>query len=76
MVEVPAEDRAHYSKHSIDTEFDFAIGQKELGGCAYRTDYDLKAHSAASGKNLNYIPNFEIRSFLQCHILQKDLRFM
>ena len=56
QIEVPAEDRAHYSKHSIDTEFDFAIGQKELGGCAYRTDYDLKAHSAASGKNLNYIP--------------------
>ena len=56
QVEVPAEDRAHYSKHSIDTEFDFAIGQKELGGCAYRTDHDLKAHSAASGKNLNYIP--------------------
>ena len=55
-VEVPAEDRAHYSKHSIDTEFDFAIGQKELGGCAYRTDHDLKAHAAASGKNLTYIP--------------------
>jgi glycyl-tRNA synthetase len=55
-VEVPAEDRAHYSKHSIDTEFDFAIGQKELGGCAYRTNHDLTAHAAASGKNLNYIP--------------------
>lgn len=55
-IEVPAEDRAHYSKHSIDTEFDFPFGQKELAGCAYRTDHDLSAHSAASGKNLMYRP--------------------
>lgn len=56
QVEVPAEDRAHYSKHSIDTEFDYAIGQKELAGCAYRTDHDLSAHAAASGKSLVYRP--------------------
>ncbi len=69
QVEVPAEDRAHYSKHSIDTEFDFAIGQKELGGCAYRTDYDLKAHSAASGKNLNYIPKDGSAPFIP-HVIE------
>lgn len=56
LVDVPAEDRAHYSKHSIDTEFDFAIGQKELGGCAYRTDHDLSAHMKQSGKKLEYRP--------------------
>jgi glycyl-tRNA synthetase len=55
-VEVPAEDRAHYSKYSIDTEFDFPFGQKELAGCAYRTDHDLNAHGKASGKNLLYRP--------------------
>ncbi|MGI9027640.1 MAG: glycine--tRNA ligase [Candidatus Saccharimonadales bacterium] len=55
-VEVPPADRAHYSKYSIDTEFDFAIGQKELGGCAYRTDYDLSKHQEYSGKNLMYRP--------------------
>ncbi len=53
-VDVPAEDRAHYSKHSIDTEFDFPIGQKELLGLAYRTDYDLGAHTKASGTDLSY----------------------
>lgn len=53
-VEVAAEDRAHYSKHSIDTEFDFPFGQKELLGLAYRTDYDLNAHSKASGVELSY----------------------
>jgi glycyl-tRNA synthetase len=55
-VDVPAADRAHYSKHSVDTEFDFAIGQKELGGCAYRTDHDLSAHMKHSGKSMEYRP--------------------
>ena len=56
QVIVPAEDRAHYSKHSVDTEFDYCIGQKELAGCANRTDYDLSAHAKGSGKNLEYRP--------------------
>lgn len=54
-IDVPAEDRAHYSKRSIDTEFDFPFGQKELLGLAYRTDFDLSAHAAASGENLTYL---------------------
>jgi glycyl-tRNA synthetase len=54
QVEIAPADRAHYSKHSVDTEFDFPIGQKELYGLAYRTDYDLKAHSDASGVDLSY----------------------
>lgn len=53
-VEVAAADRAHYSKHSVDTEFDFPFGQKELLGLAYRTDYDLKAHTDASKTDLSY----------------------
>jgi glycyl-tRNA synthetase len=56
QIDVPAEDRAHYSKHSIDTEFDFPFGQKELAGCAYRTDHDLSAHAGASAKSLVYRP--------------------
>ncbi len=56
QIDVPAEDRAHYSKHSIDTEFDFPFGQKELAGCAYRTDHDLSSHAKASGKSLVYRP--------------------
>lgn len=53
-IDVPAADRAHYSKRSVDTEFDFPFGQKELLGLAYRTDYDLKAHSDASKVDLSY----------------------
>jgi glycyl-tRNA synthetase len=54
-IDVPAADRAHYSKRSIDTEYDFPFGQKELLGLAYRTDFDLKAHAEMSGENLTYL---------------------
>jgi glycyl-tRNA synthetase len=43
-IEVEAEERAHYSKKTVDFEFDFPFGRKELYGLAYRTDFDLKNH--------------------------------
>ena len=43
-LEVPDTDRAHYSKRTIDFEFDFPFGRKELYGLAYRTDFDLNTH--------------------------------
>lgn len=43
-LEVEDADRAHYSKRTIDFEFDFPFGRKELFGLAYRTDFDLKNH--------------------------------
>lgn len=55
QIEVPAVDRAHYSKHSVDTEFDYSFGQKELWGLAYRTDFDLTAHESTSGVNMSYL---------------------
>lgn len=54
FVEIPEADRAHYSKRSVDTEFNFPFGQKELYGLAYRTDYDLKKHMEKSGESLEY----------------------
>lgn len=53
-VEIGDGDRAHYSKRTIDFEFDFPIGQKELAGLAYRTDFDLKQHSEHSKTDLSY----------------------
>ncbi len=53
-LEVGDGDRAHYSKRTIDFEFDFPFGRKELYGLAYRTDFDLKAHSEASKVDLSY----------------------
>ncbi len=43
-LEVGDGDRAHYSKRTIDFEFDFPFGKKELFGLAYRTDFDLNNH--------------------------------
>lgn len=53
-LEVPDEDRAHYSKRTIDFEFDFPIGREELLGLAYRTDFDLKNIHDNSGKSMEY----------------------
>ncbi len=43
-LEVAKEDRAHYSGRTIDFDFDFPFGKKELFGLAYRADFDLKTH--------------------------------
>jgi glycyl-tRNA synthetase len=56
-IEVPEHDRAHYSKRTIDFLYDFpSLGFDEIGGLAYRTDYDLKNHQKHSGKSLEYRP--------------------
>ena len=52
--EISEADRAFYSKRTIDFEFDFPFGRKELYGLAYRTDYDLKRHSDFSKVDLSY----------------------
>ncbi len=52
--EVPAEDRAHYSKRTVDIEFDYPGGREELMGLAYRTDFDLQNIARASGKSMEY----------------------
>lgn len=43
-VEIPDNERAHYSKRTIDFMYEFPFGQKELYGLAYRADFDLKSH--------------------------------
>ncbi len=45
---------SHYSAATADVEFLFPWGWDELEGIANRTDYDLLAHSAASGEKLEY----------------------
>ncbi|MBX4192309.1 glycine--tRNA ligase [Candidatus Parcubacteria bacterium] len=68
-IDVPAEDRAHYSKHSVDTEFDFPFGQKELLGLAYRTDHDLSAHTNASSVDLSYFDE-ETKERFTPHVIE------
>ena len=45
---------AHYSKACFDIEYNFPFGWKEIHGCAYRTDFDLKQHINLSNKDLSY----------------------
>lgn len=52
--DIPDGERAHYSKRTIDFEYDFPFGRKELYGLAYRTDFDLRNHDEKSGKNMKY----------------------
>lgn len=52
--EVDEASRAHYSKRTVDFEFDFPIGKEELLGVAYRTDFDLMNIQNNSGKSMAY----------------------
>lgn len=52
--EIPKEKLAHYSGRTIDMEFDFPFGQKELWGLAYRKDFDLSQHIEYSKEDLAY----------------------
>lgn len=54
-LEVGEEDRAHYSKRTIDFEFDYPFGRKELYGLAYRGNYDLSKHMESSKSKLQLI---------------------
>ncbi len=62
-------ERAHYSKRTIDFEFDYPFGTKELYGLAYRTDYDLKSHQKYSGQDLTYRDQETGQSFIP-HVIE------
>lgn len=68
-LEVPAEDRAHYSKRTVDFEFNFPIGKEELMGIAYRTDFDLDNIQRASGKNMEYTDKKTREKFIP-HVIE------
>lgn len=63
-LEVPDNERAFYSKRTIDFEFDFPFGRSELYGLAYRTDYDLKKHSEFSTVDLSYYDDEAKKRFI------------
>ncbi len=71
-LEVPAEDRAHYSKRTIDFEFEYPFGRKELWGLAYRTDFDLSAHEAGSKVELKYLDEATGEKFTP-HVIEPSL---
>jgi glycyl-tRNA synthetase len=54
VLDVPSNERAHYSGGTYDIEYEFPFGIQELEGVAYRTNYDLTKHQEHSGKSLEY----------------------
>jgi glycyl-tRNA synthetase len=68
-VEVAEADRAHYSKRTVDFEFEYPFGTREIAGLAYRTDFDLKNHQQMSGKSMEYRPKDGSEPFLP-HVIE------
>ena len=54
--EHPKEKLSHYAKRAVDFEYKFPFGWGELAGIHNRSDYDLKQHAAASGKDFGPLP--------------------
>ena len=48
-------ERSHYSKRTMDVEYEYPFGFKEMFGIAYRTNFDLTNHAKNSGKDLTYL---------------------
>ncbi|MGB4076378.1 MAG: glycine--tRNA ligase [Minisyncoccia bacterium] len=71
-LEVPDGDRAHYSKRTIDFEFEYPFGRKELWGLAYRTDFDLAAHGDTSKVDLSYFDE-ETKERVVPHVIEPSL---
>lgn len=70
--EVPAEDRAHYSKRTIDFMFDYPGGEEELMGLAYRTDFDLTNIERESGKSMEYRDKLTKETFIP-HVIEPSI---
>jgi len=71
-LEVSESDRAHYSRRTIDFEFDYPFGRKELWGLAYRGDFDLSAHQTGSNTNLEY-QDEEVGEKILPHVIEPSL---
>lgn len=54
---------AHYAKACTDIEYNFPFGWSELEGIANRTDFDLRQHANASGKDLAYFDDANKEKF-------------
>lgn len=62
-IDLPKEDRAHYSKKTVDIYYNYPFGKNELCAVAYRGDYDLKNHS------LDYFDEISKKRFIP-HVIE------
>ncbi len=63
------QERSFYSKKTVDLEYNYPFGFKELWGLAYRTDYDLNQHIKHSGKDLSYTDPYTLEKFVP-HVIE------
>ncbi|MFH1559236.1 MAG: glycine--tRNA ligase [Patescibacteria group bacterium] len=67
--EHPKAKLSHYSKKTVDIEYHFPFGFKELFGLAYRTDFDLAQHARVSGAELKYFDQESGQKFIP-HVIE------
>jgi len=62
-------ERSHYSKRTMDIEYKYPFGWKEMFGIAYRTNFDLTNHMKHSGKDLSYLDPVTKEKFVP-HVIE------
>lgn len=67
--EIESGELAHYSRRTVDIEFDYPFGTKELYGLAYRTDFDLSTHAKHSGARMEYTDPMTNEKYLP-HVIE------
>lgn len=63
---------SHYSRKTVDLEFEYPFGQSELCGLAHRGDFDLSQHAKFSGANLEYFDQANNRRYIP-HVLEPSM---
>ena len=71
-LEHPENARAHYSKKTVDLEFEYPFGTKELTGLAHRGDYDLKRHQEFSGESMEVLDDTTGKKFIP-HVIEPTI---
>lgn len=66
------DERAHYAAVAHDIYFKFPFGSKELWGTHNRTDFDLKNHAKASGKNFSETDEKTGKKFVP-HVIESSV---
>jgi len=64
-----ADELSHYSSGTSDIEYLFPIGWSELEGIANRGDFDLNAHTEASGTRLEWVDSGSGERFVP-HVIE------
>lgn len=72
-LDIPADELAHYSKKTIDFEFVFPFGKKELWGLAYRTNFDLSNHMNHSGEKMEFTDPMDTKRKYIPHVIEPSL---